>query len=1388
VEQSHDVGVNRALLWRAVLRQGGSVSLKELLADLPDDPLLRQRAAAEHLRDTQERDDLAAFSILEEFGRPPASARNTLETLGLVEVVYPDLPRKPEALGAITDDEWAAFVAAVLDLVRSAGCVHRPTFDSETAKELGLDQLLPFLGKSLVLSAGIPEQRDEDDDAADDDVKVPSVALIGKEDAPRSRFAAYAKAVSERVGVPWEDLLNEVFRSLVLKQEAGCRWLRKGPASDSLQIVLKGLALRAHESPPLLARGSGAVHFRSVRGVVPGPSKEHAAEAQEPSQAEVALWRARHAVRRVWDDDVLGMWAIEHTAQIDVDSLEDLEGDFRRGGRNLLASSTTMEMGVDIGGLTLVVLTNVPPGPANYWQRAGRAGRRADGTSMTLTLALPNAHDQLVFHDPRRFLYAAITPPRVRLDAEPLLARHVHAFLLAQFFELVVETGAQGNPMRAFGTVEEAVFESAGTGVNRAAAEAIGFSPQDPLWIGFRRWLESLDDSSACAARVRRLCKNTVLSAYTLAQLASAASDAFASAVEHLQRDAEVIEQQKTEEERRGAAKDEAYLRALEFQRRALVRETLIGFLAGRGFLPSFGFPLDVVRLNTKWRLSSGEDRSTEEVVPALRMERSLDLALAEYVPGDEVVAGKRVFRSAGIERNWFSEQNALDRHFYFKCVRCKHTHDGRAQLAKCPVCGHATETEQDFLHRKAEEQEQRGKARRRKRADHAAVVADESIIPPSVIRSYLRPSGFAVKLNRKPRRVVGDVDRVGPTFSSLSLGADRDATVMANGGLTLAYCPESSLFVRSEGKPDVTRERGFGFAICRICGYSEPETGWATKLPPTFLEHGTLRGNKKCAGPKAGSFWRHAVLGTSISVDAVRVELSNEFAPRLRDAAEEEAFNLTLAAVLQLVIARRLQVDLRALASTVATRQTVQGGYAQNAVVYEKANSGLLADVSLQPAAVLGELRALLESGDDADFVRFDTQFLGARLRPDLLRAHFADPERQKLLELRLDTGERLLRGASAVTWSVELLEDPAQALILAAPALRASSFDAGGLLPHVRHRAADPAAAGTPVRLLVAVPPEPGRGEEEALAAARLRQLIESGVQVRKAPALREQFSATRWHLASRRGATHAALGGVWAPGAHEPLDARFGPRWFAEGTPVEADRDAASTAWQRLDGWWAAAQEISLKDLEKPTSDGPKVVLVPQGVSAKPSCVPSALLAREFQDEGGLPGLGQVTRLVYSDRYAACSALSLYYLRDLLAAFNYASGARAVIRTHGGDLNGRSHDPAKLFTVDYIPPALDDATSAAACTAIRKVLEPRVAVEFKTAQDLPHPRKLLVEFASGSRLRSLVVRFDHGLAWARVMTRKGQKWPDAPAVSKETHAVIWRDKGLKGETGWL
>ncbi|MEN9577764.1 MAG: hypothetical protein RJA70_773 [Pseudomonadota bacterium] len=124
------------------------------------------------------------------------------------------------------------------------------------------------------------------------------------------------------------------------------------------------------------------------------------------------------------------VFASEHTGLLGREEREALERSFKAGTRpgapNLLTCTPTLEMGIDIGDLSAVMLCAVPPLPSNYVQRVGRAGR-STGNATVLAIANRKPHDRYFYEDPYEMLRGEISPPGCFLDAPEMLTRQLLA-------------------------------------------------------------------------------------------------------------------------------------------------------------------------------------------------------------------------------------------------------------------------------------------------------------------------------------------------------------------------------------------------------------------------------------------------------------------------------------------------------------------------------------------------------------------------------------------------------------------------------------------------------------------------------------------------------------------------------------------------------------------------------------------------------------------------------------------------------------------------------------------------------------------------------------------------------------------------------------------------
>lgn len=141
--------------------------------------------------------------------------------------------------------------------------------------------------------------------------------------------------------------------------------------------------------------------------------------------------------------------AQEHTAQVDAGRRQLLEQRFRYTDKDrkewadnpaheaplerlpLMFCSPTMELGVDISALNTVYLRNVPPTPANYAQRSGRAGRSGQQALVITYCASLSPHDQWFFHHANEMVHGIVRAPTLDLANRDLVESHLQAVWLA---------------------------------------------------------------------------------------------------------------------------------------------------------------------------------------------------------------------------------------------------------------------------------------------------------------------------------------------------------------------------------------------------------------------------------------------------------------------------------------------------------------------------------------------------------------------------------------------------------------------------------------------------------------------------------------------------------------------------------------------------------------------------------------------------------------------------------------------------------------------------------------------------------------------------------------------------------------------------------------------
>ena len=395
--------------------------------------------------------------------------------------------------------------------------------------------------------------------------------------------------------------------------------------------------------------------------------------------------------------DLRRVISAEHTGLLEREEREALEIRFKSKNsrdwyENLLSATPTLEMGVDIGDLSSVLLCSVPPNQASFLQRMGRAGRR-DGNAMTTTLADGSSpHDLYFFEETQEMLSGEVAPPGVFLQAAEVLRRQLFAFCMDDWVSgISTATAFPEKTSTAIDAVEQA--NQARFPYNfcdhvlaheprlfAAFMDLLGGDVDAVVRQRLQDFIQGQGDEDGLRLRLQKYLEELVEERKT-----------------YKKRKEQIDVLRKAAEQR---PKDEATLEEINNLLRErdkmleliaeINKRDLLNTLTDAGLIPNYAFPEAGIELKSVlWRKRGSDEQGQGAYIalPAIKYERPANSALSEFAPENRFYANQRKVEIDQINMNLAKTEE------WRFCPSCHHMQNLQVQadtLAVCPRCGDA--------------------------------------------------------------------------------------------------------------------------------------------------------------------------------------------------------------------------------------------------------------------------------------------------------------------------------------------------------------------------------------------------------------------------------------------------------------------------------------------------------------------------------------------------------------------------------------------------------------------------------------------------------------------------------------------------------------------------
>ncbi|MCG8413235.1 MAG: DUF1998 domain-containing protein, partial [Pseudomonadales bacterium] len=283
-------------------------------------------------------------------------------------------------------------------------------------------------------------------------------AFAPDEKLETSRFLITERRPESR-GKPRTDLVTGGPRSRILKQIKTASFWKETSAAGNIQDWKEQDWAELIQAMLDLSSGNYVLRREIDKNLIGYKLNAAALEWRLDTEIPASTSRANAFFRHLYlsvaetlklpEHSLFDFEAQEHTAQVDAGRRQLLEQRFRYTEKDrqqwaenpaheaplerlsVMFCSPTMELGVDISALNTVYLRNVPPTPANYAQRSGRAGRSGQQAIVVTYCASLSPHDQWFFHNANEMVHGVVKAPTLDLGNRDLIESHLQAVWLA---------------------------------------------------------------------------------------------------------------------------------------------------------------------------------------------------------------------------------------------------------------------------------------------------------------------------------------------------------------------------------------------------------------------------------------------------------------------------------------------------------------------------------------------------------------------------------------------------------------------------------------------------------------------------------------------------------------------------------------------------------------------------------------------------------------------------------------------------------------------------------------------------------------------------------------------------------------------------------------------